>query len=76
MKLIILDFDGTLGDTRSFIVHTMQQTLRELNLPLRTETQCAATIGLPLKQCFTSMLSMTDEMGERCAEVYTRILVQ
>ena len=30
---IILDFDGTLADTRSIIVGTMQQTLRALNLP-------------------------------------------
>ncbi|MBO5014604.1 MAG: HAD hydrolase-like protein, partial [Bacteroidaceae bacterium] len=26
MKLIIFDFDGTLGDTRQLIVETMQQT--------------------------------------------------
>ena len=34
---IILDFDGTLADTRSIIVGTMQQTLRALNLPSRTD---------------------------------------
>ena len=73
MKLIILDFDGTLADTRGLIVKTMQQTLEALGLESRTDDQCAAMIGLPLKQAFTHLLPMTDEMGERCVETYRRI---
>ena len=73
MKLIILDFDGTLADTRRLIVKTMQQTLQELGLGSRTDDQCAAMIGLPLKGAFTTLLPMTDEMGTRCAETYRRI---
>ena len=33
IKLIILDFDGTLGDTRANIVLTMRQTLKRLGYP-------------------------------------------
>ena len=73
MKLIILDFDGTLADTRGLIVKTMQQTLEALGLEFRTDDQCAAMIGLPLKQAFTDLLPMTDEMGEQCVETYRRI---
>ena len=73
MKLIILDFDGTLADTRGLIVKTMQQTLDALGLKSRTDDQCAAMIGLPLKQAFTDLLPMTDEMGEQCVETYRRI---
>ena len=73
MKLIILDFDGTLADTRGLIVRTMQQTLLALGLESRTDEQCAAMIGLPLKQAFTDLIPMTDEMGERCVETYRRI---
>ena len=73
MKLIILDFDGTLADTRGLIVKTMQQTLEALGLESRTDDQCAAMIGLPLKQAFTHLLPMSDEMGERCVETYRRI---
>jgi len=73
MKLIILDFDGTLADTRGLIVKTMQQTLDTLGLESRTDDQCAAMIGLPLKQAFTGLLSTTDEIGERCVETYRRI---
>ena len=73
MKLIILDFDGTLADTRGLIVKTMQQTLDALGLESRADDQCAAMIGLPLKQAFTDLLPMTDEMGEQCVETYRRI---
>ena len=37
MKLIILDFDGTLGDTAAVIIRTMQATIKELGLPSRTD---------------------------------------
>ena len=55
IKLIIFDFDGTLGDTRRNIVTTMQMTIKELQLPSRTEAECAATIGLPLAGCFRTL---------------------
>jgi phosphoglycolate phosphatase len=43
IKLVIFDFDGTLGDTRSTIVATMQQTIAELNLSEKSDEDCAAT---------------------------------
>ena len=46
--LIILDFDGTLCDTRNTIVKTLQMTMEKLCLPVADEYACAATIGLPL----------------------------
>ena len=55
IKLIIFDFDGTLGDTRRNIVTTMQMTIKELGLQSRTEAECAATIGLPLAGCFRTL---------------------
>ena len=73
IKLIILDFDGTLADTRGLIVKTMQQTLEELGLESRTDEQCAYMIGLPLKQAFTDLIPMSDEMGGQCVETYRKI---
>ena len=55
MRLIIFDFDGTLCDTRDYIVKTMQQAISELGLPSRSDDACAATIGLPLKGCFQQL---------------------
>ena len=47
-KIIMLDFDGTLGDTTGVIIRTTQATIKELGLPSRTDEQCAAMIGLRL----------------------------
>ena len=33
IKLMIFDFDGTLGDTRRNIVTTMQMAIKEMQLP-------------------------------------------
>lgn len=72
-RLIILDFDGTLADTQPLIVSSLQRTIRELHLPSRTDAECCSIIGLPLKECFTTLLSVDDAMAERCAEVYRRV---
>lgn len=74
IRLVIFDFDGTLGDTRRNIVMTMQQTIAAMNLPMRDEAACAATIGLPLKGCFRQMFPDLDEgVMEECADTYRRL---
>lgn len=76
MKLIILDFDGTMGDSEPLITRTMLKTIDALHLEHRTREQCAAMIGLPLKQTFTDLIPMSDEMGDKCTETYTRIFFE
>ena len=74
IRLIIFDFDGTLGDTRRNIVLTLQQTMQEMHLPVMDEAQCAATIGLTLKDSFKTLFPhLTDEETEECAATYRRI---
>ena len=74
IKLIIFDFDGTLGDTRRNIVTTMQMTIKEMLLPERSEAECSSTIGLPLAGCFRTLFpDIQDELIPRCAETYRRI---
>ena len=48
VRMVILDFDGTLADTAAAIIRTMQATISEMGLPCRTDKQCAAMIGLRL----------------------------
>ena len=48
IQLIILDFDGTLADTRDNIVRTLQASMHQLDLPVADEAACASTIGLKL----------------------------
>ena len=74
IRLIIFDFDGTLGDTRRNILLTMRQTLEELLLPVASEEECAATIGLPLRDCFLQLFpNLSDELADQCAATYRRI---
>jgi phosphoglycolate phosphatase len=61
MKLLIFDFDGTIGDTAGLIIKTMQQTMHAMQLPVLPPETCATTIGLPLAQCFTHILPISEE---------------
>jgi phosphoglycolate phosphatase len=48
-------------------------TIAELHLPNRSEEECAATIGLPLAECFRTLFpDIQDELIPRCAETYRR----
>lgn len=73
IRLIILDFDGTLADTQPLILRSLQGTIAELGLPSRTDAECASIIGLPLKECFVQLLDADDCLAERCCEVYRRL---
>ena len=74
IKLIIFDFDGTLGDTRRNIVTTMQMTISELGLTGRSDDECASKIGLPLGGCFEALYpNESKETIQRCADTYRRI---
>ena len=50
VRLIVFDFDGTLGDTKKNIVKTMQETMRRKGYPVPSEATIASTIGLPLDE--------------------------
>ena len=67
-KVIILDFDGTLGDTQSLIIESLQNTIKAMNLPARSEEACAATIGLSLCDAFMSMYGFNEEEGEKARD--------
>lgn len=48
MQTLILDFDGTIADTRMSIIRTIQITLHELHLALVDDMEIQKRIGLPL----------------------------
>ncbi len=74
MRLVILDFDGTLADTQPIIVASIQRTLAELGLPARSDAECASIIGLPLVECFSNLFPDIDTAtAERCADRYREI---
>ena len=72
-KIIILDFDGTLGDTASVIIKTMHETIREMGLPTRTDEQCAAMIGLRLVEIPPVLFPECDVDVDLYADTYRRL---
>ncbi len=73
IRLIIFDFDGTLGDSQRLITDTMLETIDKMGLEKRTREACASTIGLPLAKCFSTIIPMSDDKADECAEVYSDI---
>lgn len=70
MKYIIFDFDGTIGDSQALIVKTLQDTMRKRGLEVKSDAECAATIGLRLDEAFVQLFEMSAEEGMACAETY------
>lgn len=75
IKLIVLDFDGTLADTLQVILNTMQATLRALDLPSRSDEQCKAMIGLRLTEIPERLFPDMEGIGPRYAAMYRKQFV-
>lgn len=73
MKYIIFDFDGTIGNSQALIVKTLQDTMRKRGLEVKSDVECAATIGLRLDEAFVQLFEMSAEEGMACAETYRAI---
>lgn len=77
LKNVVFDFDGTLVDSARGIIETEYVLLRELNLPLRTEEQIRAAIGLPLAQALhvggNIPLDILDKASERYHELFFEV---
>lgn len=76
MKYIIFDFDGTIGDSQSLIVKTLQDTMRAKKLEVKSDEACAKTIGLRLDEAFVSLFGMSAEEGMACAATYREIFLE
>jgi len=61
MQTIILDFDGTIADTRTCIVQTTRKVAEMSGFPDVDESEIKDLIGLPLKDTFTRVLHISDE---------------
>lgn len=72
-KIVILDFDGTLADTKPVIVNTFHRTLSAMHLPPHTDAEIAATIGLPLLEAFPVLEPMSAGMAQACTHCYRHI---
>lgn len=72
-KIIILDFDGTIADTKPVILNTFHRTLDAMHLPQHSDEEIAATIGLPLMEAFPVLEPMDREKAAECTDTYREI---
>jgi len=61
MKTIILDFDGTIADTKNSIIRTVKKVTEVLGFSNVDELEIKDLIGLPLKDTFIKALHLSDE---------------
>ena len=73
IRMVILDFDGTIADTAAVIIKTTQATISELGLPSRTDEQCAAMIGLRLVEIPPVLFPECDIDCDLYAGTYRRL---
>jgi HAD superfamily hydrolase (TIGR01509 family) len=72
-KIVILDFDGTLGDTTGVIIKTTQETISEMGLPSRSDEECAAMIGLRLVEIPPVLFPECEVDVDKHAQTYRRL---
>lgn len=60
-RTIILDFDGTIADTRQSIIETVAETLQVLGVNPPEDSFIQELIGLPLRDTFARAAGITDE---------------
>lgn len=73
LKNLIFDFDGTLVDTAPLIIATMQAAIKELELPVKSDAECRATIGLRLEEIPSVLWPDIKDLSATYAATYRRI---
>ncbi len=72
-KIVILDFDGTIADTKPVILNTFHRTFDAMHLSQHSDEEIAATIGLPLVEAFPVLEPMDKEKAAECTAKYREI---
>lgn len=70
IKTIILDFDGTVGDTQRCIVSTIQLSLNRMGLPEAKEDEVIRLIGLPLVDMFHTLTDLDEPRLDEITKIY------
>ncbi len=73
ISAVFLDFDGTIADTAPGILRTMEETFKEMRMPVPPAQDMRATIGIPLYDALKMLGGLTDEEAERATATYKRL---
>jgi len=71
IRAVILDWDGTVSDSRAIIVEALRRALEEAGAPLQPEEKLASIIGLSLPQAMATLIPEGDRaLHQRAGEGY------
>lgn len=70
IKNIVFDFDGTIADTNTGIVKTMQAMLDIIGCPQTSPETMTKAIGLPLRECLRNGGNLPEERLDEAMRVY------
>lgn len=71
-KACIFDLDGTLTDTLDSLTYSVNETLKEMNLPEITSEQCRAFVGNGARYLMEKAVSVSEEHLSRLEEAMER----
>ncbi|GAB5526980.1 MAG: HAD family hydrolase [Roseivirga sp.] len=71
-KTLILDFDGTIADTRKSILETIKFVAGSFRIKVIDEALAESLIGLPLKTTFEQVLSLDEKSIEEATLLYRK----
>ena len=72
-QAVVFDFDGTLVDSESGIIRTLEAMLIELKREPLTKEQLRACVGPPIHKFFPETLGFKEHELEKALEVYRRL---
>lgn len=71
-KTLILDFDGTLADTKESIIETMKFVAHSFNIKNFDEKTIESLIGLPLKTTFEKAFFLDENLIDEATSIYRK----
>ncbi len=72
-QAVVFDFDGTLVDSESGIIRTLEAMLKELGRSPLTKEQLRACVGPPIHKFFPETLGFQEHELEKAIEIFKRL---
>ena len=71
-KTLILDFDGTLADTKGSIIQSMKFVANSFNIKNVDEKLIESLIGLPLRTTFEKVFLLDEKLIQEATLIYRK----
>lgn len=74
-KYLLIDFDGTMGETQGTILEAFHTAIKEEGLQMPDDSDIKATIGLPLNPSFKKLFpGINDSKADELVKLYQNFI--